>query len=177
MFLAFDLIHITVWLKEILSCELKLTCLKAGPKEDFREHEDATSVFLKSGNFWPAEPLPGFQGILSAVYLFSGWWMCDIGRSTLASVTCYLILNQHFIPMTYLGPCDSYADKSEVRTTGTVKSIVLWNVTPWKVAVTNVSDELQTFSSGLETLIPWKWRQWFPPKRCYWNTCLQSVIS
>jgi len=35
----------------LLSCGLKLTGLKTGPKEDFREHEDATSFFLKSGNF------------------------------------------------------------------------------------------------------------------------------
>jgi len=33
----------------------------------------------------------------------------------MACVTCYLILNQHIIPMTHLGPCDSYADKSKHR--------------------------------------------------------------
>jgi len=35
----------------LLSCELKLTGLETGPKEEFREHEDEKSFFLKSGNF------------------------------------------------------------------------------------------------------------------------------
>ena len=42
----------------LLSCGLKLTGLKTGPKEDLCEHEDATSVFLKSGHFVPALTQP-----------------------------------------------------------------------------------------------------------------------
>jgi hypothetical protein len=98
----------------LLSCKMKLTGMKIGTNENFREHEDATSVFLKSGNFWQQSHSQFFKVYCQLCTFFSGW-ICDTGRNTMASVTCYLILNEHFIPMTHFGPCDSYADQSKHR--------------------------------------------------------------
>jgi hypothetical protein len=56
----------------------------------------------------------------------------------MASVTCYLILNQHFIPMTYLGQCDSYAEQSKHQLDVTCFIILLFTAE----RVSNVSTSI-----------------------------------